>query len=69
MSEPTYKVTAAGQSVPVTVSEERVARFCLHACGGGYNERQTANAMMMLRAIRNGKAHQTASGITIEVTS
>lgn len=36
------------------LSEDDLATFCLHKCGGGYNVEQTIKAMEMQRSILAG---------------
>ena len=62
-----HRLIADSLEPPVTVDEDRLSRFCLAVCGGGWTENQTAKAMEMLRKIREGTPYTTASGLHIEV--
>jgi hypothetical protein len=67
---PKYRVNqliSTDLAPPRIVDEDTLSLFCLNVCGGGWTESQTAKAMEMLRAIREGKPYTTASGIHIEV--
>ena len=49
------------------VPADRVSMFCLNSCGGGYNERQTAESMVMLGKINRGETYKASSGLQIRL--
>jgi len=40
------------------VTPDRLAAYCLHQCGGGFNEKQVEAAMLMQRDIMEGKPYK-----------
>jgi hypothetical protein len=51
---PVYRAVGYGKERVITAAD--LATFCLHSCGGGYTESQTAKAMLMQsNAVATGK--------------
>ena len=44
--------TREGDKTVIDLNQDQLAHLCVEACGGGYTEQQTANAMLMLTALR-----------------
>ena len=49
-------------AVVMELNDKQLAGLALEACGGGYTERQTAEAMVMHQALADGQMFRTKHG-------
>jgi hypothetical protein len=63
------EVRGPGNDAPwKQITDNQLADYCIHVCGGGYNAEQTAEAMAMQRRILDGEEFIGMTGMLVRAT-